>query len=80
MHGRKRWQIISDAVRKKPLVTVRELILVTRVPPAQNRFLITSFRLVRRKPHLGSMSLEHRSGDPPWDFVQLIRSAVGPVF
>ena len=37
MHERERWQIILDAVRTKPVVTVRELVTVTQVSPATLR-------------------------------------------
>ena len=37
MHERERWQMIIEAVRKKPVVTVRELVLATRVSPATLR-------------------------------------------
>lgn len=37
MHERERWQIILDAVRTRPVVTVRELVAATEVSPATLR-------------------------------------------
>lgn len=37
VHERERWQMIMEAVRTKPVVTVRELVAATRVSPATLR-------------------------------------------